>query len=495
MLWTPLLAVWPIPLHSPMTPDREKLIQRILQFLTALCVLVTVLVVVNVFVGRPFASVIQSEGPAEPKKVRNTRQEVAEYTAATLGSVLHSGSMEDLRKIAAENPQDVQAYLQIANLAFAQKDFQVAAENFHMAAGLDPENADIFLKYVQTLLRQRKVLEVKQALLENTLKDPDLDLYLAYVLAYLNENEQAKEIFKGLIEKNPELSGKINPMLEAYGQYDSTSEAKIEYLQTLLGKAFDELGEYELALGLALDAIKSKDDYRDAWIVAGHAALGAEKYSDAKQALEKAIQLDALSGEAYLYLAYTLQYQNQFAPAAENFQKAQELGLDIGQDASEKLIALSAISEENNQFLDALAIEELKLEQRKGTAQPNEYIRAIHLAIDKVQKPERALVLAEQAYADFPNDPMASNLMGWAYLGTGDSSNAVKYLDQALSIDPKFEAAYYNYGKLYEATGKYDNALEAFQLAIQFSQEHQNTGILDAASSRLQILKSSLKSE
>lgn len=479
-----------------MTPEREKLIQRVLQFLTALCVLVTVLVIVNVFVGQPFASIIQNDKTMEtPKKVRNTRQEVAGYTAATLGSVLHSDSIDTLRQKAAKNPQDSTAYLRIAEATFQQKDYQTAAENFHMAANLDVGNADIFLKYIQTLLRQRKILEADEALAESTLEDPKLDLYRGYILAYTNENDKAKEIFKKIIEKNPELSEKIGPIFKAYEQYDTTTEAKIEYLQTLLAKAFDGLGEYELALGLALDAIKSKDDYRDAWIVAGHSALGAEKYMDAKKALEKAIQLDALSGEAYLYLAYTLQYQNQFASAAEKFKKAQELGVDIGQDAEEKLDAIEAISEEKNAFLDALAIEELKLSERKGVAVPNEYIRAIHLAIDKAGKPERALLLAKQAYADFPKDPMAPNLLGWAYLGVGDSQNAVRYFDEALSLDSKFESAYYNYGKLYEATGKYDNALEAFRHAIQFAREHQNTSILSAAAARLQLLESSLQSQ
>ena len=85
-----------------------------------------------------------------------------------------------------------------------------------------------------------------------------------------------------------------------------------------------------MAISLGLDALKSKDDYRDAWIVIGHAYFAEKKYSDARAALERSIELDSTLALSHFYIGLTLGALNEHEKAIAELEKAESMEFDGG---------------------------------------------------------------------------------------------------------------------------------------------------------------------
>lgn len=64
-------------------------------------------------------------------------------------------------------------------------------------------------------------------------------------------------------------------------------------------------------------------------------------------------------------------------------------------------------------------------------------------------------------------DVVALSLLGEVYHRKNDRDKAIKFLDKAVSIDPKYPAAYLYRGKLYFSMQKFDEAADEFSLYIE----------------------------
>lgn len=502
-----------------MEPQREKKLQRALKILTGLTVLLTLFVVWKAG-SKPEtpkakkqtvnqkASVLH--GAEKPKKVRrptNTNSNVILRQAQddrvsneknlvdTLlekedgeGLLLEgklSDALEYYRKKAAQNPQDAENYRILGDLSFTNKDYKNAEEYYDLALALRPNDQKLFIKSVRSLLNQRKFGEAFDRLEKTSLaSSPALELYRGAIASLLNQSEKSKKHLEiAASETDPVISEKAKRILNAYEEFEFTTDGKIEHLQTLLAKAFDEIGEYQMAISLGLDALKSKDDYRDAWIVIGHAYFAEKKYSDASAALRRALELDSSVSLAHFYLGLTLGALHEHQKAIEELEKAESQGFDGGFLASSQ----KAKSFDTLQNYEKAYEWYVKALDQKGTlAQPHEYVRPITLALEKFHTPEKAYLLAALSFSRHPRHAESLNLLGWTALEFGKLDEAKRHLEQALALDPTLAAPYYNLGKLSEIYGEPAKAREYFEKALALAKKRKDASIEQATLLKLQ---------
>ena len=173
------------------------------------------------------------------------------------------------QKASEIEPREELPYEKIGDIYFLQKNYNQAKQNFELARSIEPEKSNLLLKIVRALLGQRKILDA-QAELEKITKPTDQSLFYQGILAaFLNKQEQAKELLKKASSAGTDADTKngVQKILNIYRDFELEKDGRIEHLQTLLAQAFDQIGEYGLAIELAFDALKTKNDYRDAWIV------------------------------------------------------------------------------------------------------------------------------------------------------------------------------------------------------------------------------------
>jgi tetratricopeptide (TPR) repeat protein len=76
---------------------------------------------------------------------------------------------------------------------------------------------------------------------------------------------------------------------------------------------------------------------------------------------------------------------------------------------------------------------------------------------------------------------MAYNLMGWAFLAKGDTTNSLKNLKAATIKDPELSATYLNLGMLYQKLGEIDNSRNSYEKAVSLAEKHGDKSIGDTA--------------
>lgn len=93
--------------------------------------------------------------------------------------------------------------------------------------------------------------------------------------------------------------------------------------------------------------------------------------------------------------------------------------------------------------------------------------------------PERAVAAAQAAYDARPGNVFAADALGWALHAAGRSSEALPYLDQALSLGVRRASFLFHRGMVADALGRTEEArrflTEALDVAPQFSVRHAAT--------------------
>ena len=394
---------------------------------------------------------------------------------------LYEQALQYYENLSELTPKDPELYLKMGEAFFSLKKFPLAERSYEVAYLLDPSHADTVMRYVKSLLAQRKIVEASNILEKFENQNQEMQFYSAVIYAFLNKPAESKGILNGLVtSKDAEIASKAKIVLNAYQEFDLTTDAQQIYLQTLLAKAFNQLGEYELAIALGLEVIKTKDDYRDIWLIMGHSYLNQSKWEDARASLIKAINLDAKKALTHALLGFANESLQRRRDAIENFKEAIRFGYEPLIQMRQKLA--------ENYFLAGMNEEAIKTYE-EVIYHPGAYIdvyfyvRPIFIYIDKLGKGDDALRLAKKAMSEHPGNSMAYNLLGWAYFAAGDDFNAEANLLQALKANPKLAAAYLNLGRLYEKQEKTERAASFYKRAEEFAKEIGDDSIGNLASS------------
>ena len=372
-------------------------------------------------------------------------------------------------------PNAVTPYLEIGRINLREKDFIKAKLSFEQALQLEPNNLEAKVYLVRSLLADRKVAEAKKIIDGLSIHNQTSKYYEGIIAAYFGEYDKSKNILKETVSigGNDEITGKAQNFLSAYDEFDFNQGGSQVHLKALLARSFNQVGEYNMAIPLLFEVIKEKKDYRDAWILLGYAYLNIEKFQDAAEALEEAKKLDPQKSETLFFLGLSYYGLNDLNKAAENLELAKKNGfqpqVQIDQKLAEIYLQLKNYKNSAQSYENVISLNDKDV---------NYFIKPVWIYLDRLNLPDKAVVLAQKALKSHPGEAMSYNIAGWAYTGANKLVEAEDYLNKALSMDPHMDAIYLNFGILNEKKGLAEKAIAFYKKAFEMG--HGN-GISSAA--------------
>ncbi len=356
-------------------------------------------------------------------------------------------------------PENPEAYASLGNVYLLTHESSKALEQFRYALDLSPGNAEYTAAYGLSLLRNSQFEEASEVMPEDT-------FYSGILHVFLGNYDDAKKDFESTEATN---------YIAAFTSYDSQKVGQELYLQALIAKALIDSEEYELAENLSIAVLNEKNDYRDVWSLLGYAQLKMDKYQEAEDAFKQAKTLDSVKPETHYFLASAHYFQEEYAEAVDEYELSLLYGFEPEEEAYRKMAESQLLLENYSEALEAY--EHLN---KIDLGSVESFIRPIWLAIHELNDLDRALTLAEDAAANFPDEAMSHNLLAWVYVERNELSQAEESVNKALELNPNMAAAHYNAGLLYEKQGELDSAINAFEKAHNLASDSDSIGTLAA---------------
>jgi tetratricopeptide (TPR) repeat protein len=375
----------------------------------------------------------------------------------------HALAVAEFEAASKMAPNNIEPLMEIGKIHLREKDYVRAKISFEAVIAMEPENLGASVYLVRTLLADRKITEAQQVIAGLNQQNQDSKYYAGIIAAYSGDYERSKTLLNEAVALGTDdvTTAKARNFLSAYEEYSFNQGSQPTHLKTLLARSMDQSGEYNMAIPLLFEVVREKKDYRDAWVILGHAYLNVGKYLDAAEALEEAKKLDPQKPETLFYLGLAYYAANDLPNAAANLELAKKNGYQpsaqIDQKLSEIYLQQKDYGKAAQSYENVIAVADNDVYY---------YIKPVWIYLDRLNEPQKAMVLAQKAYKNHPREAMSYNLLGWAAIGTGRLADAGKYLDHARTLNPDLDAVYLNYGILYEKLGEQDKAFEYYKKAF-----------------------------
>lgn len=374
-------------------------------------------------------------------------------------------AIKELEAAVQMDSTKTQPLIKIGKINLRQNDFIKAKVAIQQALNIDPGNTEIKIYLIRALLGDRKIAD-SQKILDTITTEKDNQnskYYKGIVAAYYGDYDKSKNLLKSAvtIATSEDITTKAKNFLSAFDEFAAINGGTPEHLKTLLSRSFNQVGEYQMAIPLLFDVVKTRNDYRDAWIMLGYAYLNIEKYQDAVEALETAKKLDSEKPENLFYLGLSYYGLNDLPKASSNLELAKKNGyqpvIQIDQKLAEIYLQMKQYKASAQNYENVLSL---------NSGEINYYIKPIWIYLERTNEPEKALVLAQKAAQAHPGTAMGYNLIGWASIYANKFDDAEKFLTQAKNLDPNLDAVYLNFGLLNEKRGQNMQATTFYKKAF-----------------------------
>ena len=357
-------------------------------------------------------------------------------------------------------------YFKLAQADFASSDFKKANGNCDEAIKLKPDYPDAYLLKARIAMREGHFDEAQKLFNSPVLSSQDqASIFYLKALLFLSTDQydEAKKILLTL-KNDPSFNQKekVENLLSAYTEFQFAEASQTIFLDELIARSFNQIGEYELAISKIKNILRNRSDLRDSWILLGYAYLNLNNYPFALAAFDRAYQLDSTWPTTPYYIGLTYFEMGNFKEALAYFEMAKSNHFE---PSNTVLNSLAEVYIELQDYSNAAEIYGQLIE--KNPQDINSYVKPVWINIDFLKQPQKALEYAETAVQLFPNEALAYNLRGWSYLNLSKLDEAEADLKRSLSLNPGLPAVYLNLGLLYENREDPIQAKKAFKKAYE----------------------------
>jgi Flp pilus assembly protein TadD len=199
------------------------------------------------------------------------------------------------------------------------------------------------------------------------------------------------------------------------------------------------------------------------WYALGYSLFAQQKIGEAIQALARSLQIDVRNAEAHKILGRTLMIIGRFDAAELEFEE----GIRLKPDSAEmhynlgKLLSVQDNWEPARKALaEAVRIDPSYLEALDALGFA---LEALGDDAGAVARYERAIAINTERRGPFASAHVSLSAF---YNRTGDPEKALDYARQALELDPKADAAWFQQGKAQERLGRPGEAVDSVNKAI-----------------------------
>ena len=396
----------------------------------------------------------------------------------------HSGALELLSRLIAQNPNDPELYYAQAFLADRIKEDEIVIQSIDKALELKPDWEEAALAKASHLVNRQagkeSVVEFCRQFLEDNANAKRMRLYLARYLVDQGELEQGYDEFVELVENDPNNTDAL-------------------YAAGLLGLQLERFDQAENYLKQNLKLRPNNDQIR---LYLGQLAVERERYEEAQQWYRE-VQSEGYYFEAQISIADVLAETKGIDEALEHLQTlhpgsqdayvrwvlAQERVLRVGKRLMEAKDMLDAAVDrfpEDTELiyargllaaqLDLLEVHERDMRKLLVKDPTNAHaLNALGYTLaDSTDRYEEAHTLIEQALSIRPEDPFILDSMGWVLYRLGNHADAIEYLERALNKRADAEIAAH-LGEVLWVSGEQERAKEIWQRALD---QHPENDVL-----------------
>lgn len=389
----------------------------------------------------------------------------ADFPDALIGLAKHSLLEKDIdsatrfsEQAVSQNPQNPDVWLFKGDLLRAQGKPEPALAAYDQVLKLQPNNNSAHISKASLEIDSGK-FDAAKLDIDAARKETPNNLNVTYTQAMLDfrqgKSAAALESLQQVLHAAPENMPSI--LLAGAVQYSLGSMPQAEqHLKKYLGKNPGNLYARKL---LASTLLKSRQTQS-----------AIDVLSPALKDAQQDAQLFALAGESYMQAG-------DFTKAAEYFAKASALAPKAAELHSALGLSKLALGENER------AVAEMETAVNLDAKSPKAGVMLVltHLRLKEYDK---ALAAAKVIEKELPDDPLAHNLKGAAYLGKKDTAAARASFEKALSIQPTNFTALVNLVQLDLQEKKPDVAKKRLEAILE--KDKKNIQIMTALASLAQ---------
>ncbi len=264
-----------------------------------------------------------------------------------------------------------------------------------------------------------------------------------------------------------------------------SATARGEGAQSILDRQINELSR-GISRGVGLSRQAADETSRDLaqlrtpsldaykYFLEGREALEKMYFEDARQSLEKAVELDPQFAPAYLSLYKLHRHANNSQLAADALEKAKAFSGKAAEKERLYIEAAYARRVEKNTDKEFGILREIAAKYPK-----EKDVHSTLFAIFQERKmyPE-AIAEAGKALELDPEWATMLNQLGYMYIATGDLGKAEEYLKKAVSVAPEDANPLDSLGFLYFLTGRLDEAVAQYKEAVRIKPDFGSEDII-----------------
>ena len=412
-------------------------------------------------------------------------------SAVVLALSACGGDSEEQAGPSADDLLAMESHLSLAELYRGQGQFRASRIEAQNALQLAPENRDAVTFMAQLSLDtgdNARAVELLTAVYEQRPNDTQIILKLAEAYLVSGRTQDAQTLFDDLELAPGAEQDELNLMLGNIAMLSGDPSAAEEAFQTVLGNDSDNIdalillsqvqaqgGDMENANNYLDQAIQAGPRNLDVWIWRAQFAMLEEDYAAAEEAYSEALNMmalyDTMTSKKFTIMQSIIVPLQQLGRDSEALQYSQllaetPLGQIINdydtalnmfrrgdmQRTEEALSSILAVVPDNpntnilmgmtryaqGNFIEAsdLLTEFIDIE---SAAPP--LIKALAASRLRVNQPDLALTVLEEALERYPEDPSLLAMLGAAQQALGNFEASILSFTQALSLSPVADSA------------------------------------------------------
>jgi len=375
------------------------------------------------------------------------------------------------------------AYKMVGDFYVRMGDYDAALSEFREGVAKDSANKTKYQhSIVEALSRQGKKAEaneVNRQILKENPKDPDANSFAATVMIATGDINNALAKLQAVVTSDPDNAVAHYQLARAYvasGRNDSREAARQQYElaiakrpdmnQPKLGLAALEVnhGEYQAALDLVKDVLKTDPNSFNAKLIESQAFLGEKKYGESDALLAGMMKSNANSPSVFFQAGTNAMAQGKPDAAAGAFMRAYELN----PSNSKALLGLVDADMQRGK-LDA-AMQLLTAESKKN---PNRLDLVFLMGTTSISagKLDDALGYFNKMLNGLkPKDPTRADVylqIAKVDLLKGNRDAAISNIQKARDFKPDNEQVLIDLGWLLSQAGRQGEAKQAYQAALK----------------------------
>lgn len=411
---------------------------------------------------------IQTEELTEPEKIarKKSYEELLNKGDFYYESGLYSLAIDAYTNASEQEPSKIEPLLRIGEIQLLQMEYEKAKNLALEVIKISPTNVNGKLILGRANIGLEDFGEAQTIFDNINVDDYEVLYYQGMMALYFGDYQRARSLLDSSVANSTdqEITDNANKLISAMNEFDRFQAGLHEHLKVLVARAMVQINQPHMAKDLIWNVLETRRDYRDAWIILGYSYLQLERYQDSVDALEEAVRQDPEKPETFFYLGLAYAGIDELDKAIDSLEIAAKFGYEPKIHVEQKLAELYF---QNEDYDNASALYEDVIS--KNPTDIDYFIRPIWVYIDKLNKPDKAVALAEKAIVYHPDDAMSYNLLGWAQVANNDFINANKSLQKSLTLNPDFDAPYLNLGWMYQKKQEYGRAKDLYKKAYELS--------------------------